>query len=226
MRNFLLVSALLHAIAALLLQYADTHRDALPLPGRTIALTLQTFSEPARSPQPPPAPPQKTARAQQAPAPAAGIPGTPAQEYIENADAENAAIAGKITQPVQDRTEQTPENNTAAREVIAQAAQDNPDNRDTLNSLRAAVFSALQARFTYPRRARVRGWEGTVIVSLRIMPDGHLSKIQLADSSGVPLLDRAALRSLAGISMPQIVAWLDGREIDMLIPVEYRLTDS
>ncbi|MBT8116401.1 MAG: TonB family protein [Gammaproteobacteria bacterium] len=226
MRNFLLISVLLHAVAALLLQQAGTYRNELPLPGQTIALTLQTFSEPARSPQTTPAAPQETIRVQQAPAPAAGKSGMPVQDYTENAAAENAVIEEKITQPAQDRIENTQVENESDRETVAQAAQDNPGKRDTLNSLRAAVYSALQARFTYPRRARVQGWEGTVTVSLRIMPDGHLSEIRLADSSGVPLLDRAALRSLASISVPQVVAWLDGREIDMLIPVEYRLTDS
>ena len=226
MRRFLLISVFLHALAALLLQHAITQRNELPLPGQTIALTLQTFSEPVRSPQRSPAAPQKTIQEQQTPAPVAGKSGMPVQDYTDNADTENDAIAEKITQPVQERIENTQGENDAYRETVTQAVQDIPDNRDTLESLRAAVYSALQARFSYPRRARVRGWEGTVVISLRIMPDGQLSDIRVADSSGVPVLDRAALRSLARIRVPQVVAWLDGREIDMLIPVEYRLTDS
>lgn len=226
MRRFLLISVLLHAIAALLLQQADTYRNEFPLPGQIIALTLQTFNEPARSPQTPPATPQETTLEQQTAAPVAGESGIPVQDYTEHADAADDAVTEKITQPVQDRIENTQGENPDVPKTVAQAVQDNPDNRDTLNSLRAAVYSALQARFTYPRRARMRGWEGTVVVSLRIMADGHLSDIQVADSSGVPVLDRAALRSLARIRVPQVVAWLDGREIDLLIPVEYRLTDS
>ena len=224
MQRFLLISVLVHAIAALLLQ-AATHRNELPLPGRTITLTLQTFSEAARSPQTIPPALHETVQAQQAPVPVAGKSGLP-QDYVENANAEIAARTGELTQAVQDRIENTQGENADVRETVTQAKQDKSTNRDTVNSLRAAVYSALQARFTYPRRARMRGWEGTVVVSLRIMPDGHLADIQVADSSGVPTLDRAALRSLARIRMPQVVAWLDGREIDMLIPVEYRLTDS
>jgi TonB family protein len=65
-----------------------------------------------------------------------------------------------------------------------------------------------------------------VVISLRIMPDGQLTDVHVANSSGVPVLDRAALRSLSEVSISRHVAWLDGREIDMLIPVEYRLKDS
>lgn len=95
-----------------------------------------------------------------------------------------------------------------------------------MKTLRNALVSALQARFRYPRRAQKRGWEGTVVISLRILPDGQLADVHVANSSGVPVLDRAALRSLSEVSVSRHVAWLDGREIDMLIPVEYRLTDS
>ncbi|MBT8122273.1 MAG: TonB family protein [Gammaproteobacteria bacterium] len=201
MRRFLLISVCLHAVAALLLLRVDANRDDVLRAGQTIELTLQAFSEPV----------QQTAAAQDiapermAPTPAAHQhkPSAPEQHLAStNRDAPPAALTDTLT-------------------VDAQAQE-----RAAMKTLRNALVSALQARFRYPRRAQKRGWEGTVVISLRILPEGQLADVHVANSSGVPVLDRAALRSLSEVSVSRHVAWLDGREIDMLIPVEYRLTDS
>jgi len=201
MQRFLLISVCLHAVAALLLLRVDANRDDVLRAGQTIELTLQAFSEPV----------QQTAAAQDitpdrmAPTPAAHQhkPSAPEQHLASTTrDAPPAALTDTLT-------------------VDAQAQE-----RAAMKTLRNALVSALQARFRYPRRAQKRGWEGTVVISLRILPDGQLADVHVANSSGVPVLDRAALRSLSEVSVSRHVAWLDGREIDMLIPVEYRLTDS
>ena len=95
------------------------------------------------------------------------------------------------------------------------------------NALHTQVRRALQPYFNYPLLARRRGWQGTVRVGLRIMADGHISRLHIVDASRYPVLDRAALESLGSIkSVPAAVAWLDGRHSDIVLPVEYRLTDS
>jgi protein TonB len=99
-------------------------------------------------------------------------------------------------------------------------------NDTFLVKVRTAVMSALRANFSYPRRARIRGWEGTVVIALHILPDGGICNVRIADSSGIAVLDKAALGALRGVRVPRAVAWLEGREMDMIIPVEYRLTDS
>ncbi len=81
--------------------------------------------------------------------------------------------------------------------------------------------------FDYPLLARRRGWQGTVRIGLRIMADGHISRLYIVEASRYPLLDRAAMHSLGNIkSVPEAVAWLGGRHSDIVLPVEYRLTDS
>jgi protein TonB len=205
MRRFLLISVCLHAVAALLLLRVDANRDDVLRAGQTIELTLQAFSEPVQQTAVTPAPAQDIAPERMAPTPAAHQhkPLAPEQHLASmDRDAPFAAIT-----------------DTLAVDVQAQ-------ERAAMKTLRNALVSALQARFSYPRRAQKRGWEGTVVISLRIMPDGQLADVHVANSSGVPVLDRAALRSLSEVSVSRHVAWLDGREIDMLIPVEYRLTDS
>jgi len=205
MRRFLLISVCLHAVAVLLLLRVDTIHDDIPRPGQRIELTLQAFSEPVQT--------------------AAATP----------ASTEDVTPARTVTKPV--TRQQAPATleprpaNTDTETPPAPVADRQPDGDpqhdvDTVNTLRSALASALQARFRYPRRAQKRGWEGTVVISLRILPDGQLMNIQVANSSGVPVLDRAALRSLSKVSISRHVAWLTDREIDMLIPVEYRLKDS
>lgn len=46
----------------------------------------------------------------------------------------------------------------------------------------------------YPDEARRRGLSGTLVLSVRLNPDGELMNIEIARSSGEPVLDQAAMR--------------------------------
>ena len=48
----------------------------------------------------------------------------------------------------------------------------------------------------YPRIARRRGYEGTVILEVLVGPDGKAEEVRLFRSSGYPILDRAAESSV------------------------------
>jgi len=77
---------------------------------------------------------------------------------------------------------------------------------------------------TYPRLARVRGWEGTVILRLQLLPGGRLHEVVMVNSSGHDVLDRQALvmaRRLSSWPLPP--GDLREREITVLVPVEFRL---
>lgn len=101
-------------------------------------------------------------------------------------------------------------------------------------SARVAVGSEIQRQlkqaliphFRYPRLARKRGWQGTVKLGLHIAADGRLSNIQVMQSSGYRLLDRAAIESLQRLErLPGSWKWLqDGR--DETIPIRYALVDG
>jgi len=47
-------------------------------------------------------------------------------------------------------------------------------------------------RVDYPARARRRGWEGAVVLRLRIDAEGAVGEVEVAESSGYRILDRAA----------------------------------
>lgn len=93
--------------------------------------------------------------------------------------------------------------------------------------LQARLRDALAPYFVYPPLARRQGWQGEVTVALRVETDGRLSGIHLLASSGHGLIDRAALRTLRDIPrLDDIDGWLENGHFDMVLPIEYRLTDS
>ena len=89
--------------------------------------------------------------------------------------------------------------------------------------LRRRVLRLVSSRFDYPLMARRKGMEGVVRLQVRIEPDGRISNLRVNQTSGYPVLDRAALQSLQLASVPDAQQWLNGQAIDIIIPVEYRL---
>lgn len=103
-----------------------------------------------------------------------------------------------------------------------------PTVDDTEHAAVAAIEARLHAdlarHFDYPTLARLRGWEGRVMLAFDVESDGRLQKIHLAHSSGFALLDDSALRSLRRVErIAEAVDLLQGRRLAMQIPVIYRL---
>ncbi len=93
--------------------------------------------------------------------------------------------------------------------------------------LAAALRDAMQPYFHYPLLARRHGWEGTVRIGMRISASGQISRLHIVETSHHAVLDQAAIDCLGRIrQLPGAVAWLDGHDSDIVLPVEYRLTDS
>jgi len=209
---FLSLSVCAHLAAAAL------WHESLPLPlgnpqaTMQISLLAQTESQPEEQVSTSPVPAQTTLTE-----PEKGITRpaktAPKQSIREQpSDNLNAAAAPLL---------QEPDYITAKSSAIDQGMH--PGHSEKIST---ALKQLLSANFVYPRLARQRGWEGTVVISLRILPDGNLTNIQVAGSSGITVLDRAAMRSMRQITIPQAVAWMHGRKLDMIIPIEYRLLDT
>ena len=77
------------------------------------------------------------------------------------------------------------------------------------------IVTDIQAVKSYPRNARRKGWEGTVIVKVHILAAGTLEQAAIAQTSGHKLLDKAALEAIQeiqpfaefpeGVSMPSLI---------------------
>ena len=84
-------------------------------------------------------------------------------------------------------------------QVTIQASSE-VDAHARLLELTDRLHRAIEREKRYPLSARRLGREGTASVAFQLHPDGAIDVIQVASSSGVPTLDRAALRAVAGIS--------------------------
>jgi len=104
------------------------------------------------------------------------------------------------------------------------AAQSAPD---VSRRISVALRNRLSRYFEYPWLARQRGWEGRVLLSLTVMGNGDLGNWKIVGTSGYRTLDQSALKAARRIdSLPQAGAWLNGRSLEVQVPVQYRLLDG
>lgn len=115
--------------------------------------------------------------------------------------------------------------NTVAQRVATAAVAGSPlpSQQETEVHLRRSILKLFTEQLDYPNIARRKGWQGIVTLELHIEPDGRISRLHIDRTSGYPVLDEAAIRSLQLASIPQAEQWLHGRSMDLLVPVEYRL---
>jgi protein TonB len=116
-----------------------------------------------------------------------------------------------------------------AAETTQKPGQGTTDS--TRSELRNQLLGELQTHLSrylvYPPLARERGWEGTVLLGMRVESDGHLEKIRIERSSGYAVLDHSALNSLHRLGqVAGISAWLNGHSVDMQLPIIYRLVED
>jgi protein TonB len=164
--------------------------------------------------------------------------GTPVHRIKQTRPVERATIPQPIPLPRATLHERTPGNPPIAMtaqftQPASPAGLPHGNLAQTLSRTSAEQHLTLRlldvfARyFEYPKLAKRRGWEGLVKVQLRIEPDGQLSHIELAASSGYPTLDQAALASARRIEpLHDATPWLNGRAYDLIVPVKYGLTDT
>lgn len=96
-----------------------------------------------------------------------------------------------------------------------------------VNHLLTELRAAFDAGFIYPPLARRHGWQGQVQLGLTVGADGRLSDLCVLSSSGYPVLDADAVRTLARIgTLPRATEILAGRHVRLQLPVYYRLIES
>jgi|MudIll2142460700_1097286.scaffolds.fasta_scaffold02323_3 TonB family protein len=79
--------------------------------------------------------------------------------------------------------------------------------------LRAAIEKAK----TYPRMARERGIEGTVVIRFKVLPSGEIATVSVVQSSGAAVLDEASIRAIyRAAPVPYVNGWVE-------VPISYVL---
>lgn len=104
-------------------------------------------------------------------------------------------------------------------------------NDDDIATARSAYGSALAREFAkhrkYPQVARMRGWQGTVKVSLQIDAEGNGSNPAISESSGRQMLDDQALETVKkAMPLPLPPEILRGKAFSIIVPVVFRLENG
>ncbi|WP_210395391.1 energy transducer TonB [Motiliproteus sediminis] len=82
------------------------------------------------------------------------------------------------------------------------------------------LLAALQDHFSYPLRARRKGWEGDVLLGVDLDEGGMIAEVRLLASSGYGALDRAAMASMRAVgALERSLA----ARLTVEVPVRYRL---
>ncbi len=106
----------------------------------------------------------------------------------------------------------------------APATGDKTARDSAMAQIRARLNTDLARYFDYPYAARLRGWEGSVMLVFSIETGGRLENIRIARSSGFAVLDDSALNSLRRVGrLTDAATWLRGGKLAMQIPIVYRL---
>lgn len=109
-----------------------------------------------------------------------------------------------------------------------------PRLSDPQNVLSEQEISAIKTKYTnkiknemsetisYPYEAKESRWEGTAILNMTILPDGHIKDVAVSQSSGYAIFDKDAVDT-AEILAPfdSFVPAKNMKEISISVPVEY-----
>ncbi|KAA5604457.1 energy transducer TonB [Roseospira marina] len=146
--------------------------------------------EPQPEPEPPPpSPPPPRPAEPQRPAPSRTTP--PPQTAPDRAPPTPVAL--RRTGPDTARSDRPATTATAGAQGALAAGSGDPHHPPGYT-----LGSARNPAPTYPQQARRLGQEGTVVLSVRVLPDGAADQVTITRSSGYGLLDRAAARTVEG----------------------------
>ena len=82
----------------------------------------------------------------------------------------------------------------------------------------AALAAAIERTKSYPRIARERGIEGEVRLRFRLTPSGSIEKIEIVQSSGYEILDKASIGAVyRAVPLPYLSGWVE-------MPMRFELT--
>lgn len=94
------------------------------------------------------------------------------------------------------------------------------DSATTENIYQTQILEIIRKNLKYPGNARRRGIEGTVIVRFTIHGSGRTGDIQVVNSSGAALLDKASLDTIRICSFPPPPR----SSMTLSVPITFRLT--
>lgn len=215
--------------AALSPSPATADNESRRLPNVPVVATMAEASEPAPKPlKPKPLPEKKSPVSVTKPASHTKPPAAPNPPAAEKKHATTSMQAKPTNQPLQptksdsppqtDKSEQTTQkNSSASSSPLTQFAEAANKGGPSSASERYTLGSADNPSPHYPSRARQNNWQGRVTLRVTLAPDGRVEQVDVAESSGYGVLDRAALATV------QQWRFRAGSSETVLVPIRFKL---
>jgi TonB family protein len=96
----------------------------------------------------------------------------------------------------------------------------------SLGPLLAELRRQLEARKFYPRLARLRSLEGTVVLRATVSGEGRVDRWQVVTPSAHRILDEAALSTASQIRSLAAAGLTIDRPVAVTVPLEFRLQEG
>lgn len=213
---------------------AQTFPTPVPTPKPTAAPMAKPTpipkkkSTPVPTPQPTPVPTaiqtqQPTPMPTTAPAAAAvrQIPEQPAKlkTTVASTPASSHSQPQERTQSAQTQLVRQEQSETEGEQEI----ETQPDP-DVLQRYLQQVVKKIDARKAYPRQARSKGWQGTVVIKVQILSDGTVAQLELATPSEYDTLNKAALEAIKKARpFPKFPDGMKSPSLTINIPIQFTL---
>jgi len=89
------------------------------------------------------------------------------------------------------------------------------------------IQEKISSSFIYPQEALLKGWEGIVKVKFVVAENGRIKDIDIAESSGYPLLDAVAILAIKDASpYPFPEGYPGGKDLEIVLPIDYQQPKS
>jgi len=99
------------------------------------------------------------------------------------------------------------------------------ERTDLIQEFLRKVKQRIESVKIYPLWAREAGYEGTATVQFTIFADGKLGEINLINSSGYDILDKAAITTIKKSEpFPSLMDSLNRRTLQIELPIAFRLS--
>jgi len=96
--------------------------------------------------------------------------------------------------------------------------------KKTIESYSAILTKAIAKQKKYPRIAQMRGWQGEIIIDLKIDGKGNLINSKIKQKSGFKILDKEGMAMIKRASpFPKPPKELESKIFNVIVPISFKL---
>ena len=139
-------------------------------------------------------------------------------------------IKPKESLPIKEIVKPEPKARIIKPEPIALPKQNNNISpsaiKKTIESYSAKLTKSIARQKRYPRIAQMRGWQGEIIIDLKIDGQGNLIKAKIKQGSEFKILDTEGMNMVKRASpFPKPPKELESKIFNVVVPISFKLQD-